>query len=594
MTALLDTSKLIVGATGSGKTVTAKDEVDQLLAQNRHVAIVDPTGVWWGMRADPSGDPNGAQLYIFGGAHGDIAITADQGAAIARIIVEQRVSAIVDLSAIETSKNWRRFMRDFVAELRRKPRGNFHLVMDEADEFAAERPADDIGFALREDLIWIAKRGRVAGFVPTWITQRTAEIAKAVISQAQTIVAHQLIAPTDRKAIDDYLKGHGTPEARREVMASLAGLGRGERWIYSPAEGVLERGTTTPLATFDSSRTPEPGETPLEARPLAALDTSAIAAALAPKPESQNSGFPDDTIPADPVAAYRKGGDVAAMLIERDAEIADLKATNALTEARAMEIARERDTARARAHTYKLQRDFLIYKLKDVREAAWASAADFDRFGSSEMAEERATIDAIFAGKKTKSTPAPGRQSAPKVEGAPAGGNSATRQPAGAPALSGLAQMSRRLIETLARFYPRAIPIEHAATIAKVGIKSSQWAHHFREFQGSGVVEQIHNGNWRISTDGANALALAEVPDSREQLVAFWVAAFQPAIGRMLQALVDAGEWLTRAEICERSGVSPTSSTVGAGLKELRDHGLLDADDRAGTFRAVDILVVPF
>ena len=49
--AYLDTSKLIVGASGSGKTVTAKDEVAQLLAGDRHVVVIDPTGVWWGNRA---------------------------------------------------------------------------------------------------------------------------------------------------------------------------------------------------------------------------------------------------------------------------------------------------------------------------------------------------------------------------------------------------------------------------------------------------------------------------------------------------------------------------------------------------------------
>ena len=68
-------------------------------------------------------------------------------------------------------------------------------MVDEADEFAPQTTADDVGFALREDLVWIAKRGRAAGFVPTWITQRTAEIAKAVISQA----ADDRRAPADRR-----------------------------------------------------------------------------------------------------------------------------------------------------------------------------------------------------------------------------------------------------------------------------------------------------------------------------------------------------------------------------------------------------------
>lgn len=548
MTALLDTSKLIVGASGSGKTVTAKAEVDQLLAQNRHVAVVDPTGVWWGMRADPSGEPNGAQLYIFGGAHGDVAITEDQGTTIARIIVEQRVSAIVDLSSIETSRGWRRFMRDFIAELRRKPRGNFHLVMDEADEFAAERPADDIGFALREDLIWIAKRGRVSGFVPTWITQRTAEIAKAVISQAQTIVAHQLIAPTDRKAIDDYLKGHGTPDARREVMESLAGLKRGERWIYSPAAGLLDRGTTPPLTTFDSSRTPEPGETPLEARPLAALDTSAIAAALAPKPESQISGFPDDTIPVDPVAAYRKGGEVGSMLVERDAEIARLKAVVA-------------DQAAELAH------------LRGVDE-------ECDRYQDG-LGQLEELLAAIRSGKPTKAhrqdaeskpTPAPGRQSAPKVEGAPADGNGARREPASAPV-----NLNRTAIDAA----------EYLKSLAPDGFRWNDILLAIGRRPNSGDSRKARNllidqqlvycggdligASHKLCDDDAFALAHIR---SASELVDLWAEKLRGPGGDILRDLARNGP-STSAEVAARLSRSPTSGWWRQGIKDLKGSNLV-------------------
>ena len=103
-------------------------------------------------------------------------------------------------------------------------------------------------------------------------------------------------------------------------MGSLAGFGVGERWVYSPRLKILERGITPPLRTFDSSRTPAPGERLAAPRTLAQLDVSAIAAALAPSadPESQIAGFPDDTIPADPVAAVEKGWAIGGMLVDRD------------------------------------------------------------------------------------------------------------------------------------------------------------------------------------------------------------------------------------------------------------------------------------
>lgn len=40
----------IIGATGSGKTYTAKTPVEKLLEARKRVVILDPTGAWWGLR----------------------------------------------------------------------------------------------------------------------------------------------------------------------------------------------------------------------------------------------------------------------------------------------------------------------------------------------------------------------------------------------------------------------------------------------------------------------------------------------------------------------------------------------------------------
>lgn len=287
----LDTHKAIIGTSGAGKTVTAKDEVEALLTDRRHLCILDPTGAWWGLRSNSAGDGPGFDIPIFGGDHGDVGIEPDQGEAVGAIIAGG-VSAIVDVSAMD-GREQRRFVLGLMRALRRKPKGNFHLVVDEADEFAPQTAPDDFGFQLAEQMAWVAKRGRLAGFVLTAITQRPADITKAVLSQVQTVIAHQLIAPQDQKAIGDYLKANGDAATRKTVMASLAKLERGERWVYSPRLGLLERGMTPMPSTFDSSRTPEPGEAPVEPRMLAQIDIGAIRAALAPKVQvSDDSGQP--------------------------------------------------------------------------------------------------------------------------------------------------------------------------------------------------------------------------------------------------------------------------------------------------------------
>ncbi|WP_231639424.1 hypothetical protein [Sphingomonas profundi] len=191
------------------------------------------------------------------------------------------MSAIVDLSELHDEEDLRGFMLAFVERLRAKPPANLHLVVDEADEFCPQIAPDSVGYRLIRQMTWIAKRGRLRGFVLTAITQRPADIANAVLSQMQTIVAHRLILPHDQDAIDRYLKRHASKDVRAEVMGSLAALARGERWIYSPAEARLERGISPLLTTFDSSSTPVAGEKRALPLPSGEIDIAAIRAALA-------------------------------------------------------------------------------------------------------------------------------------------------------------------------------------------------------------------------------------------------------------------------------------------------------------------------
>jgi hypothetical protein len=68
-----------------------------------------------------------------------------------------------------------------------------------------------------EDLV---RRGRARGLGVTLVTQRSAVLNKDVLTQVEVLVALRTIAPQDRAAIDEWIKVHGTPEQREELMAS--------------------------------------------------------------------------------------------------------------------------------------------------------------------------------------------------------------------------------------------------------------------------------------------------------------------------------------------------------------------------------------
>ena len=195
----LDDRIAIVGTAGSGKTYAAKGFVERLLESGARVAIVDPLGVWWGLRASADGITPGYPVVVFGGRHADVPITSDMGAALGRIIAREALVCVVDLSDLGSSAR-RRFMAAFAEALYETNEEPLHLVLDEADLWAPQRPIKGWE-SLLGHIEEIVRRGRVRGFIPWLITQRPAVAHKDVLSQADI---------THRNEID------GEPGPRRD------------------------------------------------------------------------------------------------------------------------------------------------------------------------------------------------------------------------------------------------------------------------------------------------------------------------------------------------------------------------------------------
>lgn len=71
------------------------------------------------------------------------------------------------------------------------------------------------------------------------------------------------MAPQDRKAVEEWIKGQADVEAGREVLDSLAKLEPGAGWIWAaPEQGVLSKTRFLLISTYDSGRTPDGRETP--------------------------------------------------------------------------------------------------------------------------------------------------------------------------------------------------------------------------------------------------------------------------------------------------------------------------------------------
>lgn len=264
----------IVGKTGSGKTYTARGAVEQLLEKGERVCIIDPTGVWWGLKSNSTGKRAGFPVVVFGGEHADIQISASHGDAIAEVVGTSTTPTIIDTSQMRTGERTK-FFTDFANNLLRKNKGPLHLVIDEAHIFAPQgKVPDPASGAMLHAANNLVALGRSRGLRIIMITQRPAKLHKDSLTQIEALIALRLIAPQDRNAVQEWIKDQADVEEGKQIIASLASLQTGEGWIWAPELKLLKKVKFPKINTFDSSRAPDAAE--LKAIKMAPIDLQAI------------------------------------------------------------------------------------------------------------------------------------------------------------------------------------------------------------------------------------------------------------------------------------------------------------------------------
>lgn len=265
----------ILAKRGVGKTYTGAVLVEEMLEQRQQVVVVDPVGVWWGLRSSASGAQAGYGIVVFGGEHADVPLEEHSGEVIAGAIIENGLSAILDLSLLRKGAQVR-FMTAFAEALYRLNRKPLHLAVDEADAFCPQRPMSDEARLLGafEDIV---RRGRARGIGITLITQRAAVINKNVLTQCEVLVCLRTIAPQDRHAIEAWIEVHGSQAQRDEMMGHLASLPVGTAYFWSPGWlDIFRKVEVRKRRTFDSSRTPKVGETKVAPKQVAEVDLAKL------------------------------------------------------------------------------------------------------------------------------------------------------------------------------------------------------------------------------------------------------------------------------------------------------------------------------
>lgn len=251
----------ILAKRGVGKTYTASVMAEEMIKAKQQVVIIDPIGVWWGLRAGANGSDEGLEIIVMGGEHGDIPLESTAGETIADFVVESGRCVLLDLSLFRKGEMIR-FMEKFSETIYRRNRTPLHLMIDEADTFAPQKVMRGEGaerlLGAMEDIV---RRGRARGLGVTLVTQRAAVLNKNVLTQAEVLVCLRTIAPQDLAAAEAWIHVHGTQEERDTLMQSLPSLPIGTAWFWSPGWlDIFQQVKVRKRETFDSSSTPKVGE----------------------------------------------------------------------------------------------------------------------------------------------------------------------------------------------------------------------------------------------------------------------------------------------------------------------------------------------
>lgn len=305
----------VLAKRGAGKTNTAVVLAEEMVRAGVQVVILDPVGAWWGIRSSLDGSGPGLSIPIVGGQHADVPLEDTAGKLLADVVVDTRSSMLLDLSDFPSKASVRRFVADFAERLyRRKARqpSALHLVLEEADEFAPQRPSggrkgEGNDMRMLGAIEQIVRRGRSRGLGMTMVTQRSAKLNKDVLTQADTLVAMRTTAPHDIDAIKAWVAYH--VGGASEAIPSLPGLGTGEAWFWNPEHDLLERVKVRYRTTFDSSATPKPGEEREQPTAAADIDLTALGEQIQATAERAEA--------EDPKALRKRIRDLEAELQER-------------------------------------------------------------------------------------------------------------------------------------------------------------------------------------------------------------------------------------------------------------------------------------
>lgn len=540
----------VIGMRGSGKSNTEARFAEVLYDAGIPFVVVDPKGDWHGIRSSADGKTAGLSVPVFGGLHGDFPLEPSMGARIADLLVDENLSAVLDISSMSKTGGLPQFLTAFCNQLMHRHRLDPQVrtvILEEAHRYIPQEVRGPTA-ALKEAAASLLLEGRAFGLGCWAATQRPARLHKDVLEEVGTAIIHRIgvSATNDKRTIAGWVKHY---DLSTEIVDSLTSLAPGEAWVLMPEKDLVRRVQIERRHTFDSAATPTVGARARRPNTMADIDAGAIKEAL------------DDVIErakADDPKTMRK-------------RIADLE--HDLAKARKDQAEHPRTVEKL------VEIPTAVVPMETRKHAAFAR----DRLAGAADAIVKAldSVDALIATFTDVDTDLPKKKAIPMrpimQPAIPASNVDRGKVPlddrSGA-----VGKSAFKLLVILAQ-HPDGLTRARLAALAGMSLRKSTLRNALSELRKHDLINP-GSGDPVMATDVGIALAADHVVDlpTGEELREYWINKIgRLAVpGRILAVLIESWPYeMTPRETAGKVGVDPTTSTMRNAMSKLRTYGLL-------------------
>lgn len=533
--------------TGAGKTYAAGKMVEQMLTLGAQVIIVDPVGVWYGLRLKADGKRPGYNIPILGGEHGDIQLEASAGTLIADVAVQRGQSMVLDVSTMRKAQATR-FVTDFAEQFfhrKKAKKSPVHVVFEEAQRFVPQftKGKERLVGAVED----IVKVGRNYGIGTTLISQRPQAINKDVLNQTEMLVVLQISGPQERKAIKAWINEKGADES---PLDGLDELEIGQAVVWSPSWlRILKQVNIAKKTTYDASATPDFDTMEfVKTKPLGVKDLQKLEDSMGDMVEEQKA--------RDPRHLHRRIKELEHECTQLRINVGRVKVKTktvkvpALTDRQLDRIARMIE--RWETLGIKASNDALTLSdaLKRLLHAKERPPAQIEVTASPEVIPEsvKVTVDPP----KTYVTP--------KTD-------------------INLRKGARRILTYLFAFDDWGLTKKQIATVVGMSYKSGTFNQYLALLKKHSLLH-IRNGRFHITGLGTDYMEeKIPPPHDKRSMLELWYPKMRAGARGILQLIVNDDQRLTKDQIAERMDMSYKSGTFNQYLALLKACELIKVVD---------------